>query len=154
MSDAREDQIAHLVAPIVAAHDADVEFVTVRKAGRRSVVVIAVDADGGISLDAIAAFSPEISLALDEADVMGETPYTLEITSPGVNRPLTLPRHWRRAQNRLVKVNKTDGRELIGRIVQSDEENVKLSIQGNDVTLPYTAIDKAVVQVEFGEAGL
>lgn len=154
MSDAREDQIAHLVAPIAAAHDADVEFVTVRKAGRRSVVVIAVDADGGISLDEIAAFSPEISLALDEADVMGETPYTLEITSPGVNRPLTLPRHWRRAQNRLVKVHQTDGRELAGRIVESDEEHVTLLIDGKDVTLPYTGIDKAVVQVEFGQAGL
>lgn len=154
MSDAREDQIAHLVAPIVAAHDADVEFVTVRKAGRRSVVVIAVDADGGISLDAIASFSPEISLALDEADVMGEVPYTLEITSPGVSRPLSLPRHWRRAQNRLVKVHQTGGAELTGRIVRSDEEQVVLSVDGREITLPFAEIDKAVVQVEFGEAGL
>lgn len=154
MSDAREDQIAHLVAPIVAAHDADVEFVTVRKAGRRSVVVIAVDADGGISLDAIASFSPEISLALDEADVMGEVPYTLEITSPGVSRPLSLPRHWRRAKNRLVKVHQTGGTELTGRIVRSDEEQVVLSVDGREIILPFAEIDKAVVQVEFGEAGL
>lgn len=154
MSDAREDQIAQLVAPIIAAHDADVEFVTIRKAGRRSVVVIAVDADGGIALDGIASLSPEVSAALDEADVMGEAPYTLEITSPGVSRPLTLPRHWRRAVNRLVKVHKTDGSELTGRIVGSDDEQVVLLIDGHEQALPYPEIGKAVVQVEFGQADL
>lgn len=154
MSDAREDQIAQLVTPIVAGHDADVEFVTIRKAGRRSVVVIAVDADGGISLDGIAAFSPEVSAALDEADVMGETPYTLEITSPGVSRPLTLPRHWRRAQNRLVKVRGTDGTEVTGRIVGSDELQVVLLVDGLERPVPFADIANAVVQVEFGEAGL
>lgn len=154
MSDAREDQIAQLVAPIVARHDADVEFVTIRRAGRRSVVVIAVDADGGISLDAIAAFSPDVSAALDEADVMGEAPYTLEITSPGVSRPLTAPRHWRRAQNRLVKVRGTDGAERIGRIVSSDDERVVLRIDGQERAIDYADIASAVVQVEFAEGGL
>ncbi len=154
MSDAREDQIAQLVAPIVARHDADVEFVTIRRAGRRSVVVIAVDADGGISLDAIAAFSPDVSAALDEADVMGEAPYTLEITSPGVSRPLTAPRHWRRAQNRLVKVRGTDGSERTGRIVSSDDERVVLRIDGQERAIDYADIASAVVQVEFAEGGL
>lgn len=154
MADAREDQIAHLIAPIVAGHDADVEFVNIRKAGRRSVVVVAVDADGGISLDSIAAFSPEISEALDEADIMGDAPYTLEITSPGVSRPLTLPRHWRRAQNRLVKVSNTDGTDVTGRIVSNDDTEVILLVDGQERTLAYGEIGKAVVQVEFGEAGL
>jgi ribosome maturation factor RimP len=154
MSDAREDQIAQLVAPIVARHDADVEFVTIRKAGRRSVVVIAVDADGGITLDAIAAFSPEVSVALDEADVMGEVPYTLEITSPGVSRPLTLPRHWRRARNRLVRVRDSDGAEVTGRIVGSDDAGAVLLVDGQERSVAYADVASAVVQVEFGEAGL
>ena len=123
MSDAREEQIAELVDPIVQPAGADVEFVTLRRAGRRTVVVVAVDADGGISLDGIAEFSRAISEALDESDLMGETPYTLEVTSPGVHRPLTLPRHWRRAVSRLVKVQLADGTSVEGRIVASDESS-------------------------------
>lgn len=153
MSDAREDQIAQLVAPVVAQHGADVEFVTIRKAGRRSVVVVALDADGGISLDAIAAITPLVSDALDAAEVMGEAPYTLEISSPGVSRPLTLPRHWRRAADRLVKVQLAAGGELVGRILTSDDTGVTLLVAGDERRLAYDAIAKAVVQVEFTESG-
>ena len=153
MSDAREQQIADLVGPIVAEHGADVEFVTIRKAGRRSVVVVAVDVDGGITLDQIAEFTPRVSEALDEADVMGETPYTLELTSPGVGRPLTLPRHWRRAQNRLVQVQLSDDSELTGRVMDADDQHVTLSLDGQQRVIDYADIAKAVVQVEFGEAG-
>ena len=103
MSDEREQRIAELVEPIVRAQGADLEFVSVRQAGRRGVVQVAVDADGGVSLDAIADCSRDISEALDASDVMGETSYTLEVTSPGVHRPLTLPRHWRRAATRFVQ---------------------------------------------------
>lgn len=151
MSDTREQQIADLVGPIVAGQGADVEFVTIRKAGRRSVVVVAVDADGGISLDAIAEVSPEISQALDDADIMGETPYTLEITSPGVSRPLTLPRHWRRNANRLVKATLTDGTEVTGRIVSSDEDAAVLNVKGQQRSIAYADVATAVVQVEFTE---
>jgi ribosome maturation factor RimP len=153
MVDAREQQVADLAAPIAGAHAADVEDVTIRKAGRRSVVVVALDADGGISLDTIAALTPDLSAALDEAEVMGETPYTLEVTSPGVHRPLTLPRHWRRANGRLVRVQRTDGTTVTGRLVASDEHTATLHVDGADEQLPYTAVAKAVVQVEFGEGG-
>lgn len=154
MSDAREEQIADLVGPIVAEHGADVEFVTIRRAGRRSVVVVAVDTDGGISLDDIASFSTPVSEALDEAGLMGEAPYTLEITSPGVSRPLTLPRHWRRAQSRLVQVQLADGTELTGRVAQSDDQGATLTIDGQQRVVDYAQVTKAVVQVEFGEAGV
>jgi ribosome maturation factor RimP len=151
--DAREQQVADLAAPIARAHAADVEFVAIRRAGRRSVVVVALDADGGISLDTIAALTPDLSAVLDEADVMGETPYTLEVTSPGVHRPLTLPRHWRRATGRLVRVQRTDGSTVTGRIVACDDESATVHVDGADQRLPYTGVEKAVVQVEFGEAG-
>lgn len=153
MADDRESRIEHLVEPIVNRHGADLEFVTVRKAGRRSVVVIAVDADGGISLDAIAELSPEISEAMDADDVMGEIPYTLEITSPGVSRPLTAARHWRRAAGRLVRVQGRDGSEILGRIVSSTDDAVTLDVEGTSQALNYGDIEKAVVQVEFGQGG-
>lgn len=149
--DAREQQVAEIAAPIAAARGADVEYVSIRRAGRRSVVVIAVDADGGITLDDIADLTPDISEALDAADVMGETPYTLEVSSPGVHRPLTLPRHWRRAAGRLVRVQRADGSTLTGRVVSSDDSNAGLHVDGADVVVPYADVTKAVVQVEFGE---
>lgn len=153
MSDAREQQVAELVEPIVRARGVDVEFVTIRKAGRRSVVAIAVDTDGGISLDDIAALTPDVSEALDASDVLGETPYTLEVTSPGVHRPLTMPRHWRRAATRLVRVQLADGSTVEGRLTDSDDERAVLSVDGVSRSIRYGEVDKAVVQVEFGEAG-
>lgn len=149
MSETREQQVADLVAPIVGARGADLEFVTIRRAGRRNVVVIAVDADGGVSLDDIAEYSRAISEVLDAADVMGEAPYTLEVTSPGVHRPLTAPRHWRRAVSRLVKVTLADGSSVTGRIVSSDDRAVRLDVADQPRDIAYADIGKAVVQVEF-----
>lgn len=149
MTDVREQQLVDLVAPIVAPKGVDVEFVTLRKAGRRSVVVIAIDADGGIPLDDIAEYSRDISEALDASDVMGETPYTLEVSSPGVHRPLTLPRHWRRASSRLVRVQMADGTTLEGRILANDDAHVDLEVKGAQRRIAMTDIAKAVVQVEF-----
>ena len=154
MSDEREQRIAELVEPIVRAQGADLEFVSVRQAGRRGVVQVAVDTDGGVSLDAIADCSRGISEALDASDVMGETSYTLEVTSPGVHRPLTLPRHWRRAATRFVRVTMRDGETFEGRIVGSDETSVRIEVNGSIRNVEFDGVGKAVVQVEFPkEAG-
>ena len=149
MADVRETQVAELVAPIVSPKGVDVEYVTLRPAGRRTVVVIALDADGGITLDDVAEYSRDISEALDEADVMGDAPYTLEVTSPGVHRPLTLPRHWRRAATRLVRVQMADGTTVEGRIKDSDDTHVDIEVSGATRHIAMADIDKAVVQVEF-----
>ena len=101
--DATRDRIeAELVDPLQAM-GLDVEAVEVTPAGKRRVLRVAVDKDGGVTLDDVADATREVSRVLDESDVMGEMPYTLEVTSRGVDRPLTLPRHWRRNEDRLVK---------------------------------------------------
>ena len=87
----------------------DLEAVELTPAGRRRVLRVAVDKDGGVTLDDVAEATKEVSRLLDASDVMGEQPYTLEVTSPGIDRPLTLPRHWRRNAGRLVKVTTHDG---------------------------------------------
>ena len=102
-----------------------------------------------MSLDDIAEYSRAISEVLDAADVMGEAPYTLEVTSPGVHRPLTAPRHWRRAVSRLVKVTLADGSSVTGRIVSSDDRAVRLDVADQPRDIAYADIGKAVVQVEF-----
>ncbi|MDZ5620771.1 ribosome maturation factor RimP [Nocardioides sp. HM23] len=127
----------------------DLEAVELTPAGKRRVLRIAIDKDGGVSLDDVAAATRAINDVIDSSDVMGEHPYTLEVTSRGVDRPLTQPRHWRRNRSRLVKVTLADGSELTGRIGDSDEEQVSLDVDGSARAVPYADVTKALVQIEF-----
>ena len=147
--DATRDRIeAELVGPL-SDRGLDVEAVEVTPAGKRRVLRVAVDKDGGVTLDDVADATREVSRVLDDSDVMGEHPYTLEVTSRGVDRPLTLPRHWRRNTDRLVKATLVDGGSLSGRIVDSGEESATLDVDGTRQELPYADVAKALVQVEF-----
>ena len=133
--DATRDRIeAELVDPL-RAMDLDVEAVEITPAGKRRVLRVAVDKDGGVTLDDVADATREVSRVLDESDVMGELPYTLEVTSRGVDRPLTLPRHWRRNEDRLVKTTLADGSSVTGRIVGSTEEAATLEVEEGDPVL-------------------
>src|SRR5688572_23711538 len=127
----------------------DLEAVELTPAGKRRVLRIAVDQDGGVSLDDVAAATRAINDVLDQSDAMGEQPYTLEVTSRGVDRPLTEHRHWRRNRSRLVKVTLADGSEVTGRIGDCDEEQVTLDVDGFTRALPYADVKKALVQIEF-----
>jgi len=147
--DATRDRIeAELIGPLSAMH-LDVEAVELTPAGKRRVLRVAVDKDGGVTMDDVADATREASRVLDESDVMGEQPYTLEVTSRGVDRPLTLPRHWRRNADRLVKATLADGDVLTGRILSSTDEAVTLDVDGTQRELPYAEITKAQVQIEF-----
>ena len=148
-SDATRDRIeAELIDPL-SALGLDVEAVEITPAGKRRVLRVAVDKDGGVNLDDIAGATREVSSVLDESDVMGEHPYTLEVTSRGVDRPLTLPRHWRRNATRLVKVTLVEGGEVEGRIGSSNDDAVTLDVDGSDREVAYADIAKARVQIEF-----
>ena len=147
--DATRDRIeAELVDPL-SAMGLDVEAVEVTPAGKRRVLRVAVDKDGGVTLDDVADATREVSRVLDDSDVMGEMPYTLEVTSRGVDRPLTLPRHWRRNQDRLVKAALTDGAEVTGRILDSDDSAATLDVDGDRREVAYADVAKALVQIEF-----
>jgi ribosome maturation factor RimP len=139
---------AELVDPL-AAQGLDVESVEVTPAGKRRLLRVAVDKDGGVTLDEVAAATREVGRVLDESDVMGEQPYTLEVTSRGVDRPLTLPRHWRRNADRLVKITLDDGSTLKGRILDSSDDSVTLDVSGKQRELGFERVKKALVEVEF-----
>ncbi len=147
--DATRDRIeAELVDPLKEM-GLDVEAVEVTPAGKRRVLRVAVDKDGGVTLDDVADATREVSRVLDDSDVMGEMPYTLEVTSRGVDRPLTLPRHWRRNEDRLVKATLADGGEVTGRVVGSDETAATLDVDGERREVAYADVAKALVQIEF-----
>jgi len=139
---------AEIVGPL-ADLGLDLEAVELTPAGKRRVLRIAVDQDGGVTLDELAVATKEVSGVLDASDVMGEMPYLLEVTSRGVDSPLTLPRHWRRNADRLVKVTLVEGDEVTGRIGRSDDATVLLDVDGDERELAYADIAKARVQIEF-----
>ncbi len=148
-----ESGIADVIRPVVAAAGMDLESVRVTAAGRRRLLRVVVDSDRGVSLDDAAAVSRELSAALDTVAVMGDFPYTLEVSSPGVDRPLTDRRHWRRAVGRLVRVAVADSGLVVGRIVSADADGVTLDIEGDQKTrrrFGYGVLGAGAVQVEFG----
>ncbi|MFM1917754.1 MAG: hypothetical protein RJB01_1269 [Actinomycetota bacterium] len=131
----------------------DLEGLEITPVGRRSVVRVSVDRDGGIDLDLVAEISSAISAQLDAAPDVLSGAYVLEVSSPGVDRPLTKPRHWRRARTRLVVTSLTDGTTLTGRVLSADE-NTALVIDeaGVEHTLAFSDVVSALVQVEFNRA--
>jgi ribosome maturation factor RimP len=145
---AARGRVRTVIEPVVAAAGYDLEDVTLSRAGRRHVVRILIDADGGITLDDVAAVSRDISAALDAAEESGGEvlagEYQLEVGSPGVDRPLTLPRHWRRNVGRLVTVG---GRT--GRVLAADDEGIVLDCDGTSRELPYAELGPGKVQIEF-----
>jgi ribosome maturation factor RimP len=149
---AAKSRVRAVIEPVIVAAGFDLEDVTLSRAGRRHVVRVLVDADGGISLDDVAVVSREISQALDAAEeAQGEVlagEYQLEVGSPGVDRPLTLPRHWRRNISRLVAVT-VAGVPLTGRITAADETGVVLDVAGETREIPWAELGPGKVQIEF-----
>ena len=143
------EALSEVLTSPLASRGLDLEGVEISKAGRRTVVRVLIDKDGGVTLDDIADATKEVSRLLDETDVMGEQAYLLEVTSPGTDRPLTLPRHWRRNTDRLVKATLRDGQSVTGRIVAADEENATLDVDGSSREIAYADVAKAKVQIEF-----
>ena len=150
-----------LLEPIVRAAGLDLESVKIGRAGRRRLLRVIVDADGGVSLDDIALVSREASIRLDATGAMGEAPYTLEVSSPGVDRPLTQARHWRRAMGRLVRVplagpagpGPRDGARAApveGRVIAAGDNGVILEVDGEHLEFGYAELGPGRVQVEFG----
>ncbi len=148
----RERLVEELTPPLLEI-GLDLEGVDLTPAGRRRVLKVAVDKDGGVTLDDVAEATKEVSRRLDDSDVMGEQAYTLEVTSPGIDRPLTLPRHWRRNVGRLVKVTTTDGTTFTGRVEDQDEDSATLAVDDSLRTIGYADVAKAYVQVEFNRKG-
>jgi len=145
--------ITELIEPAVTEAGFYLEEVQNTSAGSHRVVTCIVDGQTPLNLDQVTAVSRLISELLDTAAFMGETPFTLEVTSPGVDRPLTLPRHWTKNLSRLVKVTLQDGTVTTGRLTEFNDatatlvENIKGRIKTHQIN--FTDIKRAVVEIEF-----
>ena len=149
----KDSSLRTLLEPLLATHGLELDSLDIIPAGRRRLVRITVDGDGpagrGPLLDDIARATRAISNEFDETNVMGEQPYTLEVSSRGVTRPLTVPRHYRRNLGRLVTLTRVEDAPVTGRITASSDDAVTLDVDGVELVQPFARIRKAVVQVEL-----
>jgi len=151
------DKITELVQPAVEQAGFFLEDVHVVSPGKHRIITCIVDGQTPLNLDQVTSVSRDISELLDSADFMDDTAFTLEVTSPGVDRPLTLPRHWQKNLNRLVKVVKVDGSVVNGRITTIEDSNVVLleDIKGKtkEHALSLNDVKRATVEIEFNRKG-
>jgi ribosome maturation factor RimP len=145
--------ITDLISPAVTEAGFYLEEVQMASPGSHRTVTCVVDGPAPLNLDQVTVVSRMISERLDSADVMGDTPFTLEVTSPGVDRPLTEARHWTKNLTRLIKTTLNDGSVITGRLTEFDEtnailvENIKGRIKNH--TVAFADIKRAVVEIEF-----
>ena len=137
--------IATAIRPAIEGEGAYLEEVTVTPAGRRSLVTVIVDSEKHLSLDEVTSLSRIVSEIVENLTELGDTPFTLEVSSPGIDRPLTLPRHFRKNIGRLVQITKSDGTTTKGRISTADENSVVV----DESTIAFTEISKAILEIEF-----
>lgn len=138
--------LTELLAPAIKSLGFILEEVKVTPAGKRRIVAVIIDGEErNPNLDEVTVVSRSVSEILDNYSQLGDLPFTLEVTTPGVDRPLTLPRHWRKNIGRLVKVTPLDGDVFTSRITGASETSVSLE----DREIPYTEVKRAQIEIEF-----
>ena len=157
----QRQQLQDLLDPVVSAAGYELVDLSVSSAGRRSLLRVTVDAEDGIDLDGVAEVSRVISTTMDAQDGSFAGPYVLEVSSPGVDRPLTEPRHWQRAIGRLVTVPisnavlsadavpSADAEPVTGRVLAADESGLSLQVAGAEHHYSWQAVGTGRMQVEF-----
>ena len=134
-----------MITPAIEALGFYVEDISITTAGRRSMLTVIVDGDTHLSLDQVTVATKAISEIVENLPTLGNNPFTLEVTSPGLDRPLTKPRHWRKNKDRLIKIVLNDGKEISGRIKDSTEADVIVDEQN----IKFADIKRATLEIEF-----
>lgn len=145
----KKEEISAVITPALSALGFYLEDVTITSAGRRSMLTVIVDGDTHLSLDQVTSATKAIGEIIESLQSLGDTPFTLEVTSPGLDRPLTKPRHWRKNIDRLVKVVLLDGKEVKGRIKAASE--VSATVAESEIN--FADIKRASLEVEFKQVG-
>ena len=141
----KKEDISAAITPALEALGFYLEDVTIISAGRRSMLTVIVDGDTHLSLDQVTSATKAIGEIVESIQSLGETPFTLEVTSPGLDRPLTKVRHWQKNINRLIKVVLLDGSEIKGRIKDVNE----VSATVDEKNINYSDIKRATLEIEF-----
>ena len=140
-----KEQVAAAITPAIESLGFYLEDINITSAGKRSMLTVIVDGDSHLSLDQVTIATKAISEIVENLPTLGNNPFTLEVTSPGLDRPLTKPRHWRKNQDRLIKIVLNDGKEIKGRIKDSTETSVTVDEQ----IINFADIKRATLEIEF-----
>jgi ribosome maturation factor RimP len=140
-----QDDVSNAIRPIIEASGNYLEEVKIVAAGKRKLITVIVDGDTYLNLDQVTQITKLISEEIENLKALGDGAFTLEVTSPGIDRPLTLPRHWKKNIGKLVKIAQVDGSQLSGRIAGANELEVELE----DATIKFADIKKAQLEIEF-----
>jgi ribosome maturation factor RimP len=145
----KKEEISAVITPALSNLGFYLEDLTITSAGRRSMITVIVDGDTHLSLDQVTVATKAISELVENIQSLGQTPFTLEVTSPGLDRPLTKPRHWRKNIDRLVKIVLLDGSEIKGRIKGATQ----ISASVDEQTVNYSEVKRAILEIEFKQVG-
>lgn len=147
-----EDKIEALAREVADGMDVELVDVELRGAGRRTLLRVTIDKEGGVAVGDCERFSKDLGAMLDVEDLMQES-YTLEVSSPGLDRPLKGIGDFRRHRGKLVNVSlreKVEGRGAwTGRIEDALEDRVRISVDGREIEIAYDNILKAVLEIEI-----
>ena len=140
------NNLTELLTPVVTQAGFVLEEVTITPIGKRRLVAVVVDRDDrNPSLDEVTVVSRKVSDILENYSQLGDLPFTLEVTTPGVDRPLTVPRHWRKNVGRLVKITPNEGEPFISRITSATDESATLESR----EIRFSDVKRAVIEIEF-----
>jgi len=145
----KKEEISAVITPALATLGFYLEDITITSAGKRSMLTVIVDADAHLSLDQVTVATKAIGELVEGIQSLGDTPFTLEVTSPGIDRPLTKPRHWRKNIDRLVKIVLQDGKEVKGRIKSATDTTATV----DQVGINFSDIKRATLEIEFKQVG-
>lgn len=153
------EELTTMIEPVAERHGMDIEKVSASRAGKKSVVSVALDSDSRPTLDELEVVSNEIGEVFDEAEGMSKANfgagYSLEVTTPGVDHPLTAPRHWRRNRGRVAALFDEAGKKTlwrIGALNDSETEVILIEYKAKTPKVESLAISdspRAVVEIEF-----
>ncbi|MFM7451205.1 MAG: ribosome maturation factor RimP [Actinomycetota bacterium] len=144
------DNLNELLAPVVKASGLLLEEIKVIPVGRSRIISVMVDhEERNLNLDEVAASSRVISEILENYSQLGDNPFTLEVTSPGVDRPLVKAYQWKKNLGRLISIVKVDGEKLIGRLKSLDFDSASLEVKSGKVSILFSDIKRATVEIKF-----
>ena len=145
----KKEEISAAITPALSDLGFYLEDITITSAGRRSMLTVIVDGDTHLSLDQVTVATKAVSEIVENIQSLGQAPFTLEVTSPGLDRPLTKPRHWRKNIDRLVKIVLLDGKEVKGRVKDATE----ISATVDEQVVKFSDIKHATLEIEFKQVG-
>ncbi len=145
----KKEEISAAITPALSDLGFYLEDITITSAGRRSMLTVIVDGDTHLSLDQVTVATKAISEIVENIQSLGQAPFTLEVTSPGLDRPLTKPRHWRKNIDRLVKIVLLDGKEIKGRVKDATE----ISATVDEQVVKFSDVKRATLEIEFKQVG-